>query len=56
MNPERAIFGILVFFVPTGAVLFGLLAMGVVHLRKPPPDEPPSDQSDLPGNDNHPKQ
>jgi len=47
MNPERAIFGILVFFVPTGAVLFGLVAMGVIHFRRPkePPDENPEQDS-----------
>jgi hypothetical protein len=55
MSPERAIFGIIVFFVPTGAVLFGLFAMGVIYLRKPPPEEPPSEKKRLPGSDNHPK-
>lgn len=55
MNPERAIFGIIVFFVPTGAVLFGLLAMGAIYLRKPPPEEPPSEKRPASGNDDHPK-
>jgi hypothetical protein len=46
MNPERAIFGIMVFLVPTGAVLFGLFAMGVIYFRKP--QEPPHDDKQAP--------
>jgi hypothetical protein len=36
MNPSHALFGLVVVAVPTAAIVFGLVAMGVIHFRKPP--------------------
>ncbi|MEI9932078.1 MAG: hypothetical protein WDM89_16440 [Rhizomicrobium sp.] len=46
MNLDRAFFGILVAAVPTAFVLYGLVAMGIVGLRKPPEEKesPPSSE------------
>jgi hypothetical protein len=43
MNPDRALFGLIVAVVPTAAIVFGLVSFGIIGLRKQPPapqDEP----------------
>jgi hypothetical protein len=40
-------FGLIATMVPAVALLFGLIAMGVIYLRKPPPTETPSKPANM---------